>query len=191
VRRTAWACLATAWLAACASPPPEPAWAAGRLALRVEASPQRPAQSLSAGFELRGDGQQGELRLLSPLGNQVAAARWAPGLAELTTAQGERRFADLQALSLAVLGESLPLQALPEWLAGRPWAQAEHAVLPEGFAQLGWRVDTRARAQGRIEAHRAAPPSVTLRLRLDEAPVSESGRPLPLDAKHAASRVAL
>ena len=101
------ACLA---LAGCASPPPagpDATYVAGRLALQVDATPERPAQSLNAGFELRGDAQRGELRLNTPLGTTLAAAYWGPGEARLVTPQGERRFDDLDALARDTFGETL------------------------------------------------------------------------------------
>ncbi len=161
--------MALGLLAGCATRAPDPAggWTTGRLALRVEASPERGPQSLSAAFELRGDGREGELKLLSPLGTQLAAARWAPALAVLATADGERRFESLDALSREALGEPLPLAALPDWLAGRPWRGAPHAARDDGFEQLGWAVVTAALAEGQVSARRAAAPAVTLRVRLD------------------------
>jgi outer membrane lipoprotein LolB len=160
-------------LGACATPPdPAGGWTLGRLALRVDATPERPAQSLSAGFELRGSDVAGELRLVSPLGTQVAAARWGPGLALLQTGEGERRFASLDALSREALGEPLPLAALPDWLAGRPWRGAAHTALSDGFEQLGWIVTTAALAEGLLQARRIAAPAVSLRVRLDNAAAS-------------------
>jgi len=159
-------------MAGCATPPDTGVWTSGRLALRVDAAPGRPAQSLSAAFELRGDDREGELRLLSPLGTQVAAARWAPGLALLQSSEGERRFANLDALSQEALGEPLPLAALPDWLAGRPWRGATHTARADGFEQLGWVVTTAALADGQLQAQRAAAPAVTLRVRLDNAAAS-------------------
>lgn len=158
-----------ALLAGCATPPRESAdWTVGRLSLRVDAQATQPAQAVSAGFELRGDGQAGELRLSTPLGSRIAAARWSPGSAVLDDGRGERRYATLDDLSRAALGEPLPLAALPDWLAGRPWPGAAHAPTPEGFEQLGWQVATLRRAEGLVEARRAAPPAVWLRLRLEE-----------------------
>jgi outer membrane lipoprotein LolB len=154
-------------LAACATRAPDPTVITGRLALRVDASVERPAQNVSAGFELAGDGRQGELKLLSPLGTQLAAARWAPGLALLTTSNGERRFDTLDRLAREALGEALPLAAWPDWLAGRPWREAPHSPLPDGFEQLGWRISTSALADGQLLARRDAAPAVTLRVRLD------------------------
>jgi outer membrane lipoprotein LolB len=174
VRRRAPAWLsplaAAALLAACATPPPVPGqapWTHGRLSVRVDESAGQAAQSLSAAFELRGDGQSGELRLSSPLGTRVAQARWAPGLAVLATPDGERHFDTLEQLSRQALGEALPLAALPDWIAGRPWPAAPFVMGTEGFEQLGWSVWLARQADGWIEARRAAPPAVALRVRLD------------------------
>ncbi len=164
-------------LAGCATRPEDAGgWTSGRLALRVDAAAGRAAQSLSAGFELRGDDRAGELKLLSPLGTQVAAARWAPGLALLLGSDGERRFDSLEALSTEALGEPLPLAALPDWLAGRPWRGAPHLVRDDGFEQLGWAVTTAALAEGQLLARRDAAPAVTLRVRLD-APADNPAPP--------------
>ena len=77
-RAPAWLPLVVAvLLAACATPPPAPGeapWTSGRLIVRVDESAGQAAQSLSAAFELRGDGESGELRLNSPLGTRVAGA---------------------------------------------------------------------------------------------------------------------
>ena len=167
-----------------------PLTATGRMGVRVEASAARPAQSLSAAFEWRGDGERGELTLLSPLGTQVALARWWPGEALLITPDGQTRFDTLGALAERALGERVPLVAWPDWLAGRPWRGAAWAPLEgaaiapaasapvaragagdagqgAGFEQLGWRVDLSRHADGRIEARRSAPPVVTVRIVLD------------------------
>ena len=164
-------CAAALLLSACATTAPQPderAWTSGRLNVRIDASTASAAQSITANFELQGTGKAGELRLNSPLGTRMATARWAPGLAALTTSEGERRFDSLDALSSSALGEALPLAALPDWLAGRPWPGAAHATSEAGFEQLGWQVTLTRRAEGQIEARRAAPPAVLLRVRLDE-----------------------
>jgi outer membrane lipoprotein LolB len=163
-------------LAGCASTPPAPGespWTSGRLSVRIDAQGERAAQSVSAAFELRGDGRGGELRLNSPLGTRVATARWAPGLAVLDDGQGERAYDSLAALSQQALGEALPLDALPDWLAGRPWAGAPHlagtGAGTDGFEQLGWQVDLSRRAEGWIAMHRSSPPAVRVRVKLDDA----------------------
>jgi outer membrane lipoprotein LolB len=142
-------------------------WLQGRLLVRVEASAEQLARSASATFELRGSGKQGQLRLLSPLGTGLATAQWAPGQASLTTPTGTTTFATLDELSQQALGEPLPLAALPDWLAGKPWSEAPHQPQDGGFEQLGWQVQTSRRAEGVIEAKRMALPAVWLRVKLD------------------------
>lgn len=165
---TAAAC-ALVLLQGCATPPPaaEGPWTSGRLSLRVAEVGPRPAQSLTAAFELAGDGDRGQLNLSTPLGSRIASARWSAAGASLVTAEGEQRFDSLDDLARRALGEAVPLGALPDWLAGRPWARAPHEPLADGFLQLGWQVQTGERAQGRIEARRSQAPEVLLRVRLD------------------------
>ena len=170
-RRTALALAGLALLAACATKPPADA-VSGRLALKVDAGADTPARSLSSAFELRGDGERGELTLSSPLGTVVARARWAPGEATLATHEGERRFDDLDALARDTFGEILPLRALPDWLQGRPWAGAADQPLQPGagFVQLGWQIDLARFGAGQLQARRDAPPAVRLRVQKDVAP---------------------
>ena len=165
----ACACAVVWGLAGCASAP-KPAgspWTSGRLSLRVDATADRPSQGMSAAFELRGNGDAGELRLLSPLGTRVATATWGAGRALLQTSEGERSFSSLDELALQALGEPLPLAALPDWLAGRPWPRQPFRAIADGFEQLGWQVSTTERAEGRVAAKRESPPAVQLRVRLD------------------------
>jgi outer membrane lipoprotein LolB len=157
-------------LAACVTPPPRPVvnpWTTGRLSLRVEATADKPSQGMSAAFELRGNSDAGELRLLSPLGTRVATATWGAGRATLQTGNGDRAFASLDELAVQALGEPLPLAALPDWLAGRPWPRQPFRAVAEGFEQLGWQVSTHERAGGRVAARRESPPAVQLRVQLD------------------------
>jgi outer membrane lipoprotein LolB len=166
---------ATVLMAACATHPQHvgdsaSAWKQGRLALRVDASAASLARSVSAGFELTGDEHQGELRLVSPLGTLLAEARWQPGSVTLKDGAGTRLFGDLAALSREALGEDVPLAALPDWLAGRPWPGAPSEPLPSGlgFAQAGWSVETGQLVnEGRLEARRDAVPAIHLRIQLD------------------------
>lgn len=159
------------FVAGCATPsraPGESAWTSGRLSIKVDASADRAAQSVNASFDLRGNGDSGELRLGSALGAQVAVARWAPGSALLVTSDGERRFDDLAELSREVLGEEVPLRALNDWLAGRPWPGAPHAPTDEGFQQLGWQVLLARQGEGFVELQRRTPPAIVVRVRLDD-----------------------
>jgi outer membrane lipoprotein LolB len=160
-------------LAGCASvrtSPGEAPWTSGRLSVRVAASAERSAQSVSANFELRAQGDGGELRLNSPLGTRMATAIWAPGVARLLTPDGETRFSTLDELSRQSVGENLPLAALPDWLAGRPWPGAAHRINDAGFEQLDWQISLARQREGWIEARRSTPPEVLVRVRLDNAP---------------------
>ena len=117
-----------------------------------------PRASENASFELQGSAQAGRLNLSTPLGSVLAQARWAPGSVVLATPQGERSFADLDALTREVLGESVPVAALFDWLRGRPWAGAASvasaSVAEPGFAQLGWSVSLARFDDGLVVARR-------------------------------------
>lgn len=172
-----WAALSTALaMAACASVPqvnaPETeGMLSGRLAVRVEAADGAAARSENAAFELLGTAQTGRLNLSTPLGSVVAQARWSPGSVVLATPQGERAFADLDALTREALGESVPVAALFDWLRGRPWPGAASAVsispAAPGFVQLGWAVSLARFDQGWVIASRERAPTVTVRAKLD------------------------
>lgn len=167
-RRLAVACIASL-LAACATVPPPADALSGRLAVRVDGASGAAPRSVSAAFDLRGDPSRGELGLSTPIGTLIARARWQPGDVRLETPEGERRFADLDAMAREVLGEAVPVAALFDWLRGRPWPGAPNRATGSGFEQLGWTVDLSGFADGRVEAVRPAPPAVTVRARLDRA----------------------
>jgi outer membrane lipoprotein LolB len=152
--------------------PPAPGLAgseelAGRMALRVEAEGNAPARSLTAAFELRGNADAGRLDLTTPLGSVLAQARWSPREVVLATPRGERTFPDLDALTREVLGESLPVAALFDWLRGRPWAGAPSTAGAGGFEQLGWNVDLAQFDNALVSARRETPPPVSVRIKLD------------------------
>ncbi len=125
-----------------AAPPGVPVWT-GRLALTVE---EQASQSFSAGFELKGSAEQGELSLFNPLGGTVAMLAWSPGNATLRANGSTRQFPSLDALAREATGQPLPVGALFDWLAGTPTAVE------------GWEPDLRQVAQGRLQARRTAPP---------------------------------
>lgn len=164
-------------LAGCSSlaPPDESPHAgelfAGRMSMQVEATATEPAHSLTAAFELSGSPQQGRLDMNTPLGSTVARARWSPEAVVVDTPQGQSRHASLDDMTRAVLGEALPVPALFDWLRGRPWpgAFSTASIEPEptGFNQLGWQVDLSHFNEARLIARRAAPPTVTVRVKLD------------------------
>lgn len=145
----------------------------GRLSVQVENASDQSGRGGNAGFDLSGSPAHGVLELSTPLGSLIARARWdrAAGEAVLETPGRERRFGDLDALTREMLGESIPVEALFDWLQGRAWAGSPSAPLPEagnvGFEQLGWRVDLRRYADGLLVATKQGDPVVTLRARVE------------------------
>lgn len=147
---------------------------AGRMAVKVEGDE---ARSFTAGFDLQGTDQRGQLALVSPIGTQVGRAVWQPGSVLWQAADGERRFESLDELSQELLGDVVPLGALFDWIAGRPWSGQSSRPLTvtdtadsgeTGFRQLGWNVQTGRAAEGVIVAQRRLPaPTVTVRIKLD------------------------
>ena len=163
VRRPVLGLLACAMLlvAGCAQPARAPqaddvsmgVWR-GRLAVQVEDSP---SQSFSAGFELKGRPEAGELMLYSPFGGTVAALSWAPGSATLRSASEVRQFESIDALVTGATGTAIPVASLFDWLSGN------------NTAVNGWEADLSQLAQGRLHARRVAPPpAANLRVALDK-----------------------
>jgi outer membrane lipoprotein LolB len=168
--------LAAALVSGCATVPGPQAVApsaslAGRMTVHVDATPTAEARNVTATFDLQGSPEQGKLDLSTPLGTVLAQARWSPGRVALVTSQGETRFASLDDLTREVLGESLPVAALFDWLRGRPWSgapsQPSAAPSEPGFRQLGWVVSLARFDEGLIAAQRAQAPAVTVRAKLD------------------------
>jgi outer membrane lipoprotein LolB len=171
------ALLAALALAACASVPrgENPIVGdnfSGRMSVRVDAANGVPARSENAAFELIGTPQVGRLNLSTPLGSVVAQARWDSQSVVLATPQGEQQFADLDALTQQILGESVPIAALFDWLKGKPWDGAANtpstAPTERGFEQLGWVVSLARFDEGWVTARRSLAPAVTVRAHLDQ-----------------------
>ncbi|HET6600234.1 MAG TPA: outer membrane lipoprotein LolB [Burkholderiaceae bacterium] len=176
VRRRTVALVVALLCAGCAAVPQAPESLAGdsysgRIAVHVDATPDSLARAFSAAFELQGNADAGRLNLASPLGTLVAQARWSPDSVVLTTPQGEQGFADLDALTRKVLGESIPIAALFDWLRGQPWsgAASRATTVPPGFEQIGWAVDLARFDEALINARRERAPVVTVRVKLDRS----------------------
>ena len=129
---------------------PEQSYWSGRLALQTE---EESAQSFSALFELEGSEDQGELILLSPLGNTLGKLKWSSEGATLQTGQQQQTSHSLDALLAQVTGEAIPIKAIFDWLRGIETNAA------------GWVADLSALSQGRITAQRSDPkPKAILRI---------------------------
>jgi outer membrane lipoprotein LolB len=176
----------------------------GRIAVRSEAGADQPARSNTGQFELSGSARHGQLVLTSPIGTVAARASWqlrdvggtaaTPDRIELDTGGGPRRYATLDDMMQDALGDALPLEAMFDWLEGRPWPGAPAQPLgpgPDGprtgFTQLGWTVDLTQFGPARlIAADRAAPPPpLHVRVKLD--PVAAPSAPAPASAPATAS----
>ncbi len=142
----------------------------GKLSVQIPPQPgRRVAQGGSGSFELLGDASQGQLELSSPTGSLLARVRWTPTSVSLERPQEQRSYDSLDALTLELLGESVPVAALFDWLRGQPWAGAPAAPLQGpsvGFEQLGWRVETDRLTEGVLLATQLAAPAAVLRVRL-------------------------
>jgi outer membrane lipoprotein LolB len=158
-RRTAVLTLMLPWvlgLDGCASPGTPKLQAdfwSGRLSLQVQSDPP---QTWHAGFELQGSALEGELVLLSPLGQALVRLNWSPTGALFE--QGSKQFREptLQALGDRLGTAIPPIAAMFEWLAGRATAVA------------GWQVDLSRHGQGRLLAERLSPaPAARLAIVLD------------------------
>ncbi len=114
----------------------------GRISLQVQSEP---AQAFFAGFELKGNPEQGELTLTSPLGTNLAVLRWSAQEAVLDSGNSVQRFSSVDELLERATGASVPLPALFDWLDGRNTAAG------------GWSADLSQQAQGRISAVRTMP----------------------------------
>jgi outer membrane lipoprotein LolB len=130
------------------------AWA-GRISLQVASEP---VQSFSASFELKGRAENGELTLISPLGNILGVLRWSPGQALLDRGkQDVQQFASIDELMERTTGAAIPLTALFAWLQGT------------NATASGWSADLSRHGEGRVSARRTLPaPEADLRLVLDQ-----------------------
>ena len=168
-------------LGACASVPTSGPGTvfSGRLAVRSDGVGDAPGRASSGQFELSGTPSEGALVLDSPLGTIVARARWSnpagadgqPTAIDLDANGRTRHFESLDAMMREALGDSLPLAAMFDWLAGRPWpgAPVTRTGAAGSFDQLGWHVDLSQYDSARlVAADRADPaPALHVRVKLD------------------------
>ncbi|HEX4584633.1 MAG TPA: outer membrane lipoprotein LolB [Burkholderiaceae bacterium] len=171
--------------AGCASLPPATATGgvnySGRFALVVDGVDRH--ETMSGRFALTVDKSEVTLDLSTPLGTTVARVQSGPAGARVTvpTAGGLRsqQGPDPDALSLQVLGWTLPVSGIGDWIEGRPASGRPYRLDPgQGGAALleqdGWtiRFDPRG-ADGRLRRldmsrpRQGDAPAVSLRVVLD------------------------
>lgn len=127
----------------------------GRLSLQLQGEA---VQSFHAGFELKGEPDQGELTLISPLGSILGVLRWSPQEAVLDSGnQSPQRFESVDALMAQATGAAVPISAMFAWLHG------------DNASASGWTADLSRQSEGRITATRSQPePRAELRIVLDQ-----------------------
>jgi outer membrane lipoprotein LolB len=178
-----WVAALGASLAACASLPAVTGGTSytGRFALVVD-GPDR-HETDSGRFTLTVNGPDETLDLSSPLGTTVARMQTGPGGARVTvpSAGGLRSASgpDPDALSLQVLGWTLPVSGIGDWIEGRPAAGRPYRIrtADDGATQLeqdGWTIrfepggaDGRVRRLDLSRPRQADAPAVQLRIVVD------------------------
>ena len=117
----------------------------GQLSIKLNAFADQPAKGLSLGFFFNGNTDTGQLDLMTLMGSQMAQVHWTPDSAWLNDDKGKHPYASLDALSIAALGEALPLRTMVYWMQGQADPETDVAPGPEPdtFIQAGWTIDTR------------------------------------------------
>jgi outer membrane lipoprotein LolB len=169
--------------AACASLPPVTGTASyeGRFSLVVTGEDRH--EAVSGRFALTVDRSDVTLDLSTPLGTTVARVQTGPAGTRLTvpSAGGLRteEGPDAEALSLQVLGWTLPVSGIGDWIEGRPAAGRPYRLDPDegGATQLeqdGWTIrfaprgtDGRMRRIDMSRPRQGDAPAVSLRVVLD------------------------
>ena len=177
------ACALALLATACATLPPVTGTRSyqGRFSLLVSGSERH--ETATGRFELTVDGPNVTLDLSTPLGTTVARVQSGPAGARLTvpSAGGLRTEvgSDAEALSLRVLGWTLPASGLSDWVEGRPAPGRPYRLdsgddASSGLEQDGWTIRFERRSSdgriGRIDMARAqqsGAPAVSLRVVLD------------------------
>jgi outer membrane lipoprotein LolB len=155
----------------------------GRFALVVNGDDRH--ENVSGRFALTVDRSDVTLDLSTPLGTTVARVQSGPSGARLTVPSGAglrtAEGPDPEALSLQVLGWTLPVSGISDWIEGRPAPGRPYRFDPgeAGAAQLeqdGWTIhypprgsDGRIRRMDLSRPQQADAPAVSLRVLLDQA----------------------
>ncbi|MEN9451071.1 MAG: hypothetical protein RLZZ369_130 [Pseudomonadota bacterium] len=131
------------------------------------------AEGQSFTFYLQSTPKTGQLDLMTPLGTQLAQVNWSPQGTRIESSEGTQQFASLTEMSQQLLGEDVPLQALPHWLQGMPSPDLPPARISAdhlGFEQAGWTIDAHGLPNGKLQATRAqtsAQRLITIKVRLE------------------------
>ena len=101
------------------------------------------AQAFSASYELSKYPARLEIQFWGPLGQGRTRLVGRDKFLTIDLPSGERiEGMDAEMIMIAVLGWSVPLDALSDWILGRPadeWPVTNHS--PDSFTQLGWEID--------------------------------------------------
>lgn len=118
----------------------------GRFAVNVTEA-GTPPEAVQGGFSWRDSGRALQLDLVTPLGSTLARVTVSPSGASLEHADGTiERAPDADALLARVVGASLPVSNLRDWLQGRTGTGAVLAMerdeqgRPLAFGQAGWQL---------------------------------------------------
>lgn len=182
--RLAASLLLATLLAACQTPPPAPLqlpaaqlsqlqqWQ-GHFSIKLGAWRQQAADGQSFTFYLQSGSDTGQLDLMTPLGTQLAQVNWNPQGSRIQSSEGTQQFDSIGAMSQELLGENVPILALPFWLQGIPSPDLPSATVAEdhsGFNQAGWQITTVGLGQGRLIANRPGSQlqrDISIRIRLE------------------------
>lgn len=124
-------------------------------------------------FYLQSTTKTGQLDLMTPLGTQLAQVNWNPQGTRIHSSEGSQQFASLKDMSEQLLGEDVPLQALPHWLQGMPSPDLPSAQISAdhtGFEQAGWTIEAHGLLNGKLQATRNQTSTqrlITIKVRLE------------------------
>lgn len=145
--RVLLAAAATAVLAACATLPGSEGLDAGGFHMSGRVAVRYGDEAATGRIVWRHTVATDDLVISNPIGQGVAQLERRDGLYILQTQDGERyEAADPEMLTEEVLGWRLPLEGLPQWVAGRPMpgvaaeAEYENGRL-KTLQQLGWQIE--------------------------------------------------
>ena len=172
-------------LTGCQTPPPKPMvplphvdqaatqqWQ-GHFSIKLGPWGTQSGEGQSFTFYLQSASRTGQMDLMTPLGTQLAQVNWDPQGTRIESSEGTQQFASLKDMSQQLLGEDVPLQALPHWLQGMPSPDLPTATISAdhtGFDQAGWTIDAHGLPNGKLQATRSQTSTqrlITIKVRLE------------------------